>query len=222
MTDKSLEKDPVDQDSESPNPGQSEPTLHVPNDVDENDAAQQTDNGLRDDLNLQDESATARRAAAKRVRHAAAETGASVKAATDAAGTAVRAGAVRAAGGVAAATAVAAEKGGDLLRSGASGVAAGLGVASDAMAGFAENLDWTAVDPTKYLYAGTRGTNRGFEGAQLVWESIPAQLRALGAEEAAKRLDGFDWSHIIPRTSTSIHTFPRPMLPRPVPRTTCA
>ena len=33
-----------------------------------------------------------------------------------------------------------------------------------------------------------------------MWESIPEQLRALGPEEVAKRLDGFDWSHIVPRS----------------------
>ena len=134
------------------------------------------------------------------MRHAAAATGTSVKAAKDAAGTAVRAGVARAAGDVAAATAVAAEKGGALFHSGASGVAAGFGVASNTMAGFAENLDWTTIDPTKYLYAGTRGISRGFEEAQRVWESIPAQLRALGPEEVAKKLDGFDWSHIVPHS----------------------
>ena len=31
-----------------------------------------------------------------------------------------------------------------------------------------------------------------------MWESIPEQLRALGPEQIAKRLDGFDWSHIVP------------------------
>ena len=31
-----------------------------------------------------------------------------------------------------------------------------------------------------------------------MWESIPEQLRALGPEEVAARLDNFDWSHIVP------------------------
>ena len=92
------------------------------------------------------------------------------------------------------------EKGGALFRSGASGVAAGVGVAGNTIAGFAENLDWTAIDPTRYLYAGTRGISRGFDEARLVWESIPVQLRALGPEEVAKKLDGFDWSHLDPRS----------------------
>ena len=200
MTDTLQERDRVAHEAAVGKPGDSEAPLQVRSGVDENEPAHQTDNGLRDDLTIQDRSSAVRLAAAKRVRHAAAATGTSVKAAKDAAGTAVRAGVARAAGDVAAATAVAAEKGGALFHSGASGVAAGFGVASNTMAGFAENLDWTTIDPTKYLYAGTRGISRGFEEAQLVWESIPAQLRALGPEEVAKKLDGFDWSHIVPRS----------------------
>lgn len=200
MTDTLPERDRAAHEVDVGKPGDSEAPLHVRNDVDENEPAQQTDNGLPDDLTIQDQSASVRRAAAMRVRHAAAATGSSVKAAKDAAGTAVRAGVARAAGDVAAATAVAAEKGGALFRTGASGVAAGFGVASNTMSGFAENLDWNAIDPTKYLYAGTRGVSRGFDEAQLVWESIPEQLRALRAEEVAKKLDGFDWSHIVPRS----------------------
>ena len=133
-----------------------------------------------------------------RIKQTAATVGASVEAATDTAATAVRAGAARAAGDLAAARTVAVEKGSALVRSGASGIAAGFGVASETLTGFAENLDWSTIDPTRYLYAGTRGVSRGLEEARLVWESIPEQLRALGPEEVAKRLDGFDWSHIVP------------------------
>ena len=200
MTDKLLERDRIAQELDVGNLGDGEPSLHAGDDIDENEVGEQTDERLQRDLNFQDQSATFRRAAAKRLRKAAAATGSSVQAATDAAGTAVRAGAARAAGDVAAATAVAAEKGSALFRSGTSGVAAGFGVASNTMVGFAENLDWSTIDPTRYLYAGTRGISRGFEEAQLVWESIPEQLRALGAEEVAKKLDGFDWSHIVPHS----------------------
>ena len=135
-----------------------------------------------------------------RVKQAAATVGASVESVTDAATTAVRGGAARAAGDLAAARTVVAEKGGTLVRSGASGIAAGFGVANEALTGFAENLDWSTIDPTRYLYAGTRGVSRSLEEARLVWESIPEQLRALGPEEVAKRLDGFDWSHIVPHS----------------------
>ena len=200
MTDKLLERDRITQELDVGKPGDSEPSLHAGDDIDENEVGGQTDERPQPDLNLEDQRATFQRAAAKRLREAAAATGSSVQAATYAAGTAVRAGVARAAGDVAATTAVAAEKGGALLRSGTSGVAAGVGVASNTMAGFAESLDWTAIDPTKFLYAGTRGTSRGFEEARLVWESIPEQLRALGTEEVAKKLDGFDWSHIVPRS----------------------
>lgn len=120
------------------------------------------------------------------------------KAAADTAAAAVRSGTARAVGSLAASGAVVGAKGDALVRTGASGIAAGLGVANDALAGYSENLDWSTIDPTKYLYAGTRGVNRGLEEAQLVWESIPEHLRALGPEEMARRLDGFDWSHIVP------------------------
>ena len=61
---------------------------------------------------------------------------------------------------------------------------------------FSLNLDWTNVDPTKYLYAGTRGSSRGLVEAQRVWETIPEQIRAAGPEATAKYLEGKDWSHI--------------------------
>ncbi len=61
---------------------------------------------------------------------------------------------------------------------------------------FSLNLDWANLDPTKYLYAGTRGTSRGQVEAQRVWETIPEQIRAAGPEATAKYLEGKDWSHI--------------------------
>ena len=200
MTDTSPERDRAAHEADVGKPGESDAPLHVHSDVDEDEPAQQTDNAPQDDPSSPDPGATVRRTAARRVRKAAAATKASVQAAAEAAGTTVRTGAARAAGDVAAATAAAAEKGGALFRSDASGVAAGVGVASNTISGFAENLDWTTIDPTRYLYAGTRGVSRGFDEAQLVWESIPEQLRALGPEEVAKKLDGFDWSHIVSRS----------------------
>ena len=70
---------------------------------------------------------------------------------TDVAVTAVRAGAVRAADDLAAAKTATAEKGGALARSGTSGIAAGFGVANETLTGFAETLDWSTIDLTKYL-----------------------------------------------------------------------
>ena len=61
---------------------------------------------------------------------------------------------------------------------------------------FELNLDWTSVNPTKYLYAGTRGESRGLVEAQRAWETIPEQIRAAGPEATAKYLEGKDWSHI--------------------------
>ena len=200
MTDKLLERDRIAQELDVGNLGDGEPSLHAGDDIDENEVGEQTDERLQRDLNFQDQSATFRRAAqsacAKLLRRPGRRSRRrrtlpeppSVPVLLVPPGT------------VAAATAVAAEKGSALFRSGTSGVAAGFGVASNTMVGFAENLDWSTIDPTRYLYAGTRGISRGFEEAQLVWESIPEQLRALGAEEVAKKLDGFDWSHIVPHS----------------------
>ncbi len=61
---------------------------------------------------------------------------------------------------------------------------------------FSLNLDWANADPTKYLYAGTRGSSRGLVEAQRVWETIPEPIRAAGPEATAKHLEGKDWSHI--------------------------
>ena len=130
-----------------------------------------------------------------------------LKDAADKSATAVRSGVAGSAAGLAATSAAAvprlhsgAEAACAAVRSGASGIAAGFGTAHGALASFAENLDWSTIDPAKYLYAGTRGISlaRGLADARLVWESIPERLRALGPEEVANRLEGFDWSHIRP------------------------
>ena len=65
---------------------------------------------------------------------------------------------------------------------------------------FSLNLDWANVEPTKYLYAGTRGASRGLPEAQKVWEAIPESIRAAGPESTAKYLEGKDWSHIHPHS----------------------
>ncbi len=90
------------------------------------------------------------------------------------------------------------QKTSEVARSTAAGTTAGLVVAYRALTGFAGNLDWNSIDPTLYLYAGTRGISRGLEEAHRVWETIPEQLRALGPEKVAEWLDGYDWSHIQP------------------------
>ena len=141
---------------------------------------------------------TMRRVAGDGLSQVASAVGSSLQAAADAGATAVRAGANRAAEDLANAKAVAADKASDLVRSSASGIAAGFGVAHEALAGFSGHLDWSTIDPSRYLYAGTRGVSRGMEEARLVWESSPERLRALGPEEVSKRLDGFDWSHVVP------------------------
>ena len=84
-------------------------------------------------------------------------------------------------------------------RCGVAGAAAGVG-AHNLLSGFAENLDWSTVNPAKYMRAGTRGTLRSMDEARRVWESIPESLRALGDGEVLKRLRGFDWSHIRPHS----------------------
>ena len=71
---------------------------------------------------------------------------------------------------------------------------------------FSSNLDWANVDPTKYLYAGTRGASRGLVEAQRVWETIPEPIRAAGPEATAKCLEGKDWSHIRPYSEGGSHS----------------
>lgn len=61
---------------------------------------------------------------------------------------------------------------------------------------FKSNLDWSNVDPTKYLFAGGRGKSRSLVEAQKVWETIPEPIRAAGPEATAKYLEDKDWSHI--------------------------
>jgi len=144
------------------------------------------------------------KAASSRLKGAAASVGASVQSATDTAATAVRVGANRIASeGAPVKTTL--DKASALARSGASGVAAGFTVAHEALTGYAQSLDWSTVIPTehvtKFVTAGTRGIDRGLEEARLVWQTIPEQLRALGPEELAERLDGFDWSHIVPHST---------------------
>ncbi len=120
------------------------------------------------------------------------------RSAADVTVTAVGTGAARAAEGVT----TGAGKVDAAVRNGMSSAAGGLGATHQALTAWAGNLDWSALAPTEYaarfLSAGTRGIDRSLEQARLVWETIPEQLRALGPEEVAKRLDGFDWSHILP------------------------
>ena len=80
---------------------------------------------------------------------------------------------------------------------------AGAGALATAAAGLSEfkaGLDWSSVDPTKYLYAGTRGESRGMLEAQRVWETIPEQIRMGGPERTADYLVDKDWSHIVPHS----------------------
>ncbi|MXW50083.1 MAG: hypothetical protein F4Z84_07490 [Gammaproteobacteria bacterium] len=135
-----------------------------------------------------------------RLMEAAASAGASVHSASTTAATAIRAGASRVAQGAPAVKA-ASGKANALVRSGASGAAAGFAVAHEALAGYAQSLEWSMIPAgyvAKFVTAGTRGIPRSLEEARLVWETIPEPLRALGPEEVAKRLNGFDWSHRIP------------------------
>ena len=158
---------------------------------------------LQATLVAQDSKETLLQAAGSRLMEAAASVGASVQSATDTAATAVRAGANRAVKEGAPVKA-ASDKASALVRSGASGAAAGFTVAHEALTGYAQGLDWSTIVPTEYVTkfvtAGTRGIDRSLEEARLVWETIPEQLRALGPEELAERLDGFDWSHIVPHS----------------------
>ena len=162
------------------------------------EAVQRAVEELQGESNKGNQEKSLAQAAGDHLWRAVTSAGSSIQTATDVATSALRSGAARTAENLAGAATAATEKGGGLVGSGVASVAAGLGVAHGALTGYAESLDWSAIDPTKYLYAGTRGISRGMEEARLVWESVPEQLRALGPEEVAKRLDGYDWSHIDP------------------------
>ena len=61
---------------------------------------------------------------------------------------------------------------------------------------FRNNLDWSDIDPAKYMRAGMREGYRDLADARKVWETIPKQVRASGPEATARALQGKDWSHI--------------------------
>lgn len=153
---------------------------------------------LPGDLNLGERTEALGQIAGDGLRHTATKVGSSFERISEAAGNGIRSGSTRVAKGAIATKDIVLDKGGDLVYSTASGMTAGIAVAYKALTGFSGNLDWNSIDPTMYLEAGTRGVSRGLEEARLVWESLPDHLRALGPEEIAERLDGFDWSHVRP------------------------
>ena len=108
--------------------------------------------------------------------------------------------ATRATGAGAAATKAATKAAGlagDAAARASGAAAAAVTTAAAGLTDLAAGLDWSAVDPTKYLYAGTRGSSRSMEEAQRVWETIPEQVRMGGPESTADYLAGKDWSHIV-------------------------
>lgn len=63
---------------------------------------------------------------------------------------------------------------------------------------YAGNLNWSNIDPTKYLQAGMRGARRSIAAAKGVWETIPAGVRAQGQGATKAYLQDMDWSHFKP------------------------
>lgn len=90
--------------------------------------------------------------------------------------------------------------GADKLRTAGAAAAGGAATAAGALADKAVNLDFSAIDPTKYLYAGTRGHARSLAEAERVWEAVPEAVRMRGPEATADYLGGKDWSHIVARS----------------------
>ena len=173
--------------------------LRDANDIGAAEMVQQTIRQLRGEEVFQTRGSEFWRRAGDGLSRASSSATASARAASEAAAATVRSGAARAAKGAVLAGS-AAEKGAELVRSTAGSAAAGFGVAHLSLSGFAHNVDWSNLPYeylTKFVTAGTRGIDRSLGEARLVWETIPQQIRALGTEEVAMRLDGFDWSHII-------------------------
>ena len=63
---------------------------------------------------------------------------------------------------------------------------------------YAGNLNWSNIDPTKYLRAGMRGAQRSIAAAKGVWETIPVGVRAQGQGATKAYLQDMDWSHFKP------------------------
>ncbi len=63
---------------------------------------------------------------------------------------------------------------------------------------YAGNLNWSNIDPTKYLKAGMRGAQRSITAAKEVWETIPEGVRAQGQGATKAYLQDIDWSHFEP------------------------
>ena len=76
------------------------------------------------------------------------------------------------------------------------GVVGGSTTARAAAARFAHNLNWENVDHAPFLKAGVRNGSRGLDEARRVWETLPPELRATGAD-----LKGLDWSHKTPHAA---------------------
>ncbi len=65
---------------------------------------------------------------------------------------------------------------------------------------FARNLQFRNLDPRLVAYYRRAGSAwRTLPGAQSIWETIPAQIRAQGTEGLIRFHRGKDWSHILPR-----------------------
>ena len=73
---------------------------------------------------------------------------------------------------------------------------------------FTSNLDFSNVDPTKYLYAGTRHNDkpraRSMEDAEQLWEKIPEEIRMQGEEATLEflRSNNMHCSHIQPHSGS--------------------
>ena len=67
--------------------------------------------------------------------------------------------------------------------------------------GWLQNLDFSQLpkDLTQY-YQRAGAAYRGLEGAEAIWETIPAPVR-MGGQEALREFHASrDWSHIVPRS----------------------
>ena len=74
-------------------------------------------------------------------------------------------------------------------------------VAGRFAAGWLQNLDFSQLPRDLAQYYRTAGaTYRSLEGAQAIWETIPASVRMNGQEALREFHASRDWSHIVPRS----------------------
>ena len=78
-------------------------------------------------------------------------------------------------------------------------------VAGSAAGGWLRNLDFSQLpkDLTQY-YQRAGAAYRSLEGAEAIWDTIPAAIRMNGQEALREFHFSRDWSHVVPRSLAQV------------------